>query len=181
MAGLEPGDRPRAAAGKSARQLERPPGARYAEAGAGPHGSEVANAAAGNALLAPMAKSLVAALVGTVALYALGALLSSSGGLLFVAGLTGAAVGLLLARAAAPSRSEVPALSRRQVTRVAIALSILAVVIAAVGTWLHALAEGGALGLLDYLLETFGVIVPAELVIAALGAAWGAGAGPVER
>jgi hypothetical protein len=180
MAGLEPGDRPRAAAGKSAPQLERPPGERYAEAGAGRVGSEATNAV-GNALLVPLARSLVAALVGTVLLYALGALLSSSGGLLFVAGLTGAAVGLLLARAAAPGRSEMPALSRRQVTRAAIAISILAVVIAAVGTWLHALVEGGALGLLDYLLETFGVIVPAELVIAALSAAWGAGAGPVER
>jgi len=49
-----------------------------------------------------------------------------------------------------------------------------------VGTWLHALAEGGALGLLDYLFETFGVIVPLELLIASVAAAWGAGAGPVE-
>ena len=181
MAGTEPGDRRPASADRPARQLERPPGERYAEAGAGQPGGVAADSAAGNALFAPFVKSLVAALVGTLILYALGALLSSSAGLVFVAGLTGAAVGLLLARAAAPGRGEAPALTRRRVLRAAIAISVLAVVVAAVGTWLHALAEGGALGLLDYLFETFGVIVPAELVIAAIGAAWGAGAGPVER
>ena len=113
-------------------------------------------------------------------LYALGALLSSSAGLVFVAGLTGAAVGLLLARAAAPGGAEAPALSRRGVTRAAIALSLLAVVVAATGTWLHALAEGGALGPIDYLLETFGPFIPGEALLAALGAWWGATTGPVQ-
>src|SRR6185436_13234329 len=104
----------------------------------------------------------------------LGALASSSEGLVFVAGLTGAGVGLLLARAAVPAGGVPPALTRRQVTRSAIALTLFAVVIGAVGTWLHAIAEGGALGLVDYLLETFGIIVPAELVIGGITAAWGA-------
>jgi len=181
MAGTEPGDRPRASEDRAARQLERAPGERYGGSASGGPGADGTDGAARNALLVPLAKALGAALIGTLMLYVLGALLSSSAGLVFVAGLTGAAVGLLLARAAAPGRGEEPALSRRRVTRAAIAISVLAVVVAAVGTWLHALAEGGALGLLDYLFETFGVIVPAELVIAAIGAAWGAGAGPVER
>jgi hypothetical protein len=127
-----------------------------------------------------VAKAVVAGLVGTLALYALGALLSSSAGLVFVAGLTGAAVGLLLARAAAPGRGEEPVLTRRAVTWLAVAISIVAVGVGATGTWLHALAEGGALGIVDYLLETFGLVVPLELLIASLAAAWGAGAGPVE-
>ncbi len=126
-------------------------------------------------------RAVVAAFLGAVVLYALGALFSSSAGLVFVAGLMGATVGLLLARAAAPGRGEAPALTRRQVTRAAVGLSLLAVVVAAAGTWLHALAEGGALGPIDYLLEAFGIIVPVELGIAAITAAWGAGAGPVER
>ena len=181
MAGTEPGDRPRASEGRPARQLERAPGERYAGSAADRADADATDGAAGNALLAPLARSLVAAALGTLVMYALGALLSSSAGLVFVAGLTGAAVGLLLARAAMPGRGDRPALTRRQVTWSSISISIVAVVLAAVGTWLHALAEGGALGLLDYLLETFGVTVPAELVIAALAAAWGSGAGPVER
>ena len=47
--------------------------------------------------------------------------------------------------------------------------------------WAYALGEGGTLGLLDYLLQTFGPFVPAEAVIAAVTAWWGAGAGPVQR
>jgi len=181
MAGTEPGDRPETAACRPGRQLERPPGERYQASGSSRGGHESAGGAGRNALTGPLTRALLAAFVGTLVLYALGALLSSSAGLVFVAGLTGAAVGLLLARAAAPGGGEAPALSRLGVTRAAIALSLLAVVVAATGTWLHALAEGGALGPIDYLLETFGIIVPAELVIAAIAAAWGAGAGPVER
>jgi hypothetical protein len=125
-------------------------------------------------------KAVVVAIVGTLLLYALGALLSSSAGLVFVAGLTGATVGLLLARAAAPGEGAAPGLTRRQVMWTAVALTVVAVALGALGTWLHALAEGGALGPIDYLLETFGVIVPAEVAIGAIGAAWGANAGPVE-
>ena len=179
MAGTEPGERPPVPANRPGRRLERPPGERYARSDA--HADEEAATRSGSVLLGAVAKAVVVAIVGTLVLYALGALLSSSAGLVFVAGLTGAAVGLLLARAAAPGRGAEPALTRRSAMRLAIALSILAIVVAAVGTWLHALAEGGALGLLDYLFETFGVIVPLELLIATVAAAWGAGAGPVER
>ena len=130
---------------------------------------------------APLAKSLSAALAGAVLLYLLGALLSSTAGLVVVAGLTGAAVGLLLARAAKPGPDDAPAMSGRAASWLAIAFALAAVAIGAVATWLHALGEGGALGLLDYLGETFGLLVPAELLVAGVAAAWGAGAGPVER
>ena len=178
VAGTEPGDRPGPATERPGRQLERPPGERYAsppgEPGAG-------GAPARDALFMPLAKASVAALAGALVLYVLGALLSSSFGLVFVAALTGAAVGLLLARAAVPGGGSAPALTRPQTTRLAITIGLAAVTLGAVGTWLHAIGEGGTLGPIDYLLETFGAIVPLELAVAAFGAAWGAGAGPVQR
>jgi len=185
MAGTEPGDRPPSDPARSARQLERAPGERYtpSRAGAGanpPPGGQQNGTERRRALFAPATRAALVALVGALLLYGLGALLSSSAGLVFVAGLTGAAVGLVLARAAAPGPTEEPGLTRRQVRWSAVALTVLAVVLGAAGTWLHALAEGGALGPVDYLLDTFGIIVPAELVIGAIGAAWGAGAGPVQ-
>lgn len=179
MAGTEPGERPPDLASRPGRQLERPPGERYTRS-AGEGGDGAAATRSSGVLLSAVLKAAVAAIAGTLVLYALGALLSSSAGLVFVAGLTGAAVGLLLARAASPGRGDEPVLTRRRTMWLAVGISILAVVVAAVGTWLHAVAEGGALGLSDYLFETFGVIIPLEVLIATVAAAWGAGAGPVE-
>jgi hypothetical protein len=181
MADREPGDRPATPPERRDRQLDRAPGERYLRAAAGNEVTEQAAAARRAALFAPVVKAVIAAAIGTVVLYALGALLSSSAGLVFVAGFTGAMVGLLLARAAARSGDREPPLTRRAVTWSAVALTVLAIALASLGTWLHALAEGGALGPIDYLLQTFGVIVPAELVIAGIAAAWGAAAGPIER
>jgi hypothetical protein len=178
MADVEPGDRAGPPSGRPGRQLDRAPGERYTTPG-GAQGS--GGERRRDALFAPLLKASVAAVAGTVVLYVLGALLSSSVGLVFVAGLTGTSVGLLLARAAAPGGGASPALTRGQATRLSVALAVAAVALAAVGTWLHAIGEGGALGPIDYLLETFGAIVPLELVFATVGAAWGAGAGPVER
>jgi len=185
MAGNDPGDRPPSETMGSTRRLERAPGERYApgrpgQPGASEPGGEEAGTSVRRALFAPVTKAVLAAVVGALILYGLGALLSSSAGLVFVAGLTGAVVGLVLARAAAPGPSEEPGLTRRQVTWSAVGLTVLAVVLGAAGTWLHALAEGGALGPIEYLLDTFGIVVPAELVIGAIGAAWGASAGPVQ-
>ena len=176
MGAMEPGERP-SDANRPGRQLERPPGERYMA----PRGGRRDDAGpARSVLIAAVVKAVFAGVLGSVVLYAVGALLSSSAGLVFVAGLTGTAVGLLIARAAAPGRGDEAALTRREATRLGVGIALGAVVLAAVGTWLHAVGEGGALGLVDYLLETFGIVVPLELLIAAIGAAWGAGAGPVE-
>ena len=180
MAGTEPGERPPDPPGRPGRQLERPPGERYSRSAAQADDDAIATRS-GSILFSAVVKAVVIAAVGSLALFALGALLSSSAGLVFVAGLTGAGVGLVLARASAPGGGHEPALTRGTTIRLAIGVSILAVIVAAVGTWLHALGEGGALGLLDYLLETFGLTVPLELLIATLAAAWGASAGPVQR
>jgi uncharacterized protein (DUF2062 family) len=48
------------------------------------------------------------------------------------------------------------------------------VAIAQIGIWLFARAEGGALGLVDYLGQTFGPLVPLQFAIAALVAWWSA-------
>ena len=180
MAGTEPGERPPDPTASPGRRLERPPGERYRRSSAEAD-DDATGTRSGSVLLGAVVKAVVVAAVGTLLLYALGALLSSSAGLVFVAGLTGAGVGLVLARASATGGGHEPALTRGTTIRLAIGVSILAVIVAAVGTWLHALGEGGALGLLDYLLETFGLTVPLELLIATLAAAWGASAGPVQR
>jgi hypothetical protein len=40
-------------------------------------------------------------------------------------------------------------------------------------------AEGGSLGLLDFLWATDGILVPVELAIAIVAASWGARSGPI--
>lgn len=120
----------------------------------------------------PLAGSLLAAVAGAAILVVVGAVLASTFGLLFVAGVMGAAIGLLLAGAD---------LARGTILRLALALALLAVAVADVVTWLYAQSEGGVLGLFDYLWTTFGPFVPAVPIVAILGAAWGAAAGPVRR
>jgi hypothetical protein len=181
MAGTEPGEQRRDQANQPARKLERPPGERYTRAQASAGTDAAAGGTASSAVAVPLVKALVAATIGAAILFALGALVAETAGLVFVAGLTGAAVGLLLARAAAPGRGYAPAVTRRQARWLSIAIACASVAVGALATWLHALGEGGALGLLDYLLDTFELLVPAELAVAAIAAAWGAGAGPVER
>jgi hypothetical protein len=160
------------------RRLEDAPSARYARAAReapGQDGSAV-GAAAG-----PLTRAILIAVAGAIALVLVGAVLASTFGLLFVAGITGALVGLVLSRAAAPldeARRPVP---RRTLAWLAVALSLGAVVVASVATWVIARAEGGTLELVDYLLTTFGPFVPAEAVIAAVAAWWGAITGPVQR
>lgn len=180
MAGSEAGDQPGDRAGRESRLLERAPGERYVRSETADQ-ARMASGGARSSLVRPLVNALLAAAIGSAVLFALGALLAETAGLLIVAGLTGAAVGLLFARAAAPGGGDEPALTRQQVTRLAVALVIAAVIVATLATWLHAVGEGGSLGLLDYVLETFGALVPLEVALAALAAAWGAGAGPVER
>ncbi len=135
-------------------------------------------------LAGPLARAILIGLAGAAGLAVVGGLLASTAGLLFVAGLAGAAIGLALSRAAAPSPTApdpdgVPVIARRTVLRLAVLIAAAAVLAGALVTWLIAIAEGGALGPLDYLWTTFGLFVPAELIVASIAAAWGANAGPV--
>lgn len=186
MAGRDPGERPDPR-GRPVKTLDRPPGERYVgNAAAATTGTSAGAAwATRRELVGPLARAATAGAIGVAALFVVASVLASTAGLVFVSGLTGAAIGLLLARAAVPGEGAGPerggpALTRRQTTWLAIALAIGVVGIAAVVTWIWAVQEGGTLGLLDYLFTTFGPFVPGELIAAAIGAAWGATAGPVQ-
>jgi hypothetical protein len=117
-----------------------------------------------------VAVAVAAAVATAVALIVVGGVLASTSGQLFVAGVGGAVVGLALAGAQG---------RRRTARRVAIGLAVAAVAAGALGTWLIALGEGGTLGLAEFLWATSGLLVPAEVVVATIAAAWGVGAGPI--
>ena len=159
------------------RALAAPPSARYAGRATDPAGE--ADQPARSALAGPLVRALVIAAAGAAVLFMVGGWLASTVGLLAVSGLTGAGIGLVLARAAVPGGAIVPR-SRGEIRWLAIGLAVGAVVVAAIGTWLYAQSEGGVLGPIDYLLTTFGPFVPAELLLAGVAAAWGASAGPVQ-
>lgn len=182
MASQQPGDARRPSTDGSepaaGRRLDAPPSDRYASETRGGAPGEGVRASA----IGPLARAAIAAVAGAALLIVVGAILASTAGLLFVAGVTGAAIGLALARARVPGPDDAAAaLQPTTVTWLSVALALGAVVVAAIGTWVIARGEGGVLGPIEYLLETFGPFVPAEAVIAALTAAWGASAGPVQR
>ena len=156
------------------RRLAEPPSARYAPRAT----PAVDTTASPSALPGPLLRAAAVAAGGAALLTLVGAVLASTAGLLFVAGVAGAAIGLILAGAAAPSGNAVP-VPRRRIGQLAVGLALAAVVVAAAATWVIARGEGGVLGPIDYLLTTFGPFVPAEAVIASLAAWWGAHTGPV--
>ncbi len=174
-----PGERsPAPAPGEAgARRLDRAPSDRYASRILTATGDAVSTRASG--LRGPLARALLVSLAAAIALVGVGALLASTAGLLLSAGIGGGAIGLVLARAAVPGDGARP-VARRTLGWLAVGLAIGAVAVAAVATWVIAQQEGGVLGLVDYLAETFGPFIPGEAVIAALAAAWGANAGPVQ-
>ncbi len=171
----QPSARPPTDPGES-RRLAAPPSARYAPP---PARADVPGAGTSSALRGPLLRATIVAVAGAVLLTLVGAVLASTAGLLFAAGVAGAGIGLVLARAAVPSGDAAP-IPRGRVARIAAALSLAAVVAAALATWVIARGEGGVLGPIDYLLETFGPFVPAEALIAAVTAWWGASVGPVQ-
>jgi len=171
----QPGARPPTDPGES-RRLAAPPSARYAPP---PARVDVPSAGTSSALRGPLLRATIVAVAGAVLLTLVGAVLASTAGLLFAAGVAGAGIGLVLSRAAVPSGDAAP-IPRGRVARIAVGLSLAAVVAAALATWVIARGEGGVLGPIDYLLETFGPFVPAEALIAAVTAWWGASVGPVQ-
>jgi len=174
MTNVEPGDRPPE---RVAKRLPQAPGARYAGGGSDEPADRVG-------LEGPLARAIAIAVVGAAILFLVGGPLSSTAGLVAVSALTGVGVGLTLAAAAVAPRSAASIAgsageSRARVSRWSIGLAVGAVVVAALATWLFARSEGGALDPFGYLWETFGLLVPLQVVVASIGAAWGASAGPV--
>lgn len=181
----EPGDRPPPA------RLERPPSDRYAPRRAGGPAGRVAPGSAGRsrseegdgdgrATLLALVPAVSAALLTAIGLVLVGGVLAERRGLLALAGIGGAAIGLLAATPAASPDGILPALvPRARATRIAIALAVAAIAVGAIGTWVYSLAEGGVLGPFEYVWTVLGPWTPAEAAIAAIAAAWGVGAGPV--
>ena len=137
------------------RRLARPPSERYVvrEVDAEPAVADPRRALALAALLA---------IAGAAAITVAGGLLAITAGLLVIAGALGWAVAVVLSRGS-------EATGRRWM---APTLAVFGVALGQVGLWLLARQEGGTLGLLDYLAETFGPLVPLQLGIAAVVAWW---------
>lgn len=142
------------------RRLERPPSDRYLDTTTAATPTTPAGSA-GRALAA----GFLAGLVGIAATIVLGGVLGVTTGLLVVAGATG--WGVALATVAGGGRALRPGVRRW----LAVALAIDAVVLGQLGLWLYARAEGGVLPPLDYLAQTFGLLVPLQAVVA-VGIAW---------
>lgn len=106
----------------------------------------------------------MAALGGAVVLTVLGAL-AFSAGLVAIAGLLGWAI------ARGVRTGSGATLNAESRIRLSVFFAIVAVVGGQLGIWLVARSEGGVLGPLDYLGETFGVLVPIQLAAAAI-VAW---------
>lgn len=147
------------------RRLARPPSERY---GATPAREEPATAPAPTVRYSPLRRiafGSIAALLGAVVIVVFGGVLAVSAGLLVVAIAVGYAVGL--ATVAGGSIG----LADRVRPWMAATIAGLGVALGQVGLWLYARAEGGVLAPIDYLGQTFGPLVPIELLLAA-GVAW---------
>lgn len=106
------------------------------------------------------------ALAGAAAITIAGGLLTITAGLLVVAAVVGWAVALVVAYGAGAT------LPGRTRAAVSVLTALIGVGLGQVGLWLLARSEGGVLPLIDYLGETFGILVPLELAIAGLVAWW---------
>jgi hypothetical protein len=137
------------------RRLARPPSERYVApaGGSGPDGA------------GPRARTGLAVLLagaGAVVITIAGGLLSITAGLLVIAGAIGWAIAVILSRG-----TEVAGRPW-----LAPALASSGVALGQVGLWLVARQAGGTLDPIAYLGETFGVLVPLQLAIAAVVAWW---------
>ena len=155
------------------RRLTRAPSERYGAPGTagtppapdGPHATTPFTAP-GQAPVRGVAFGAIAALVGAALIVVFGGALAVSAGLLVVASGVGYAVGLATVVGAGNT------LSTGTRPWIAAALAGLGVGLGQIGLWLFARAEGGVLAPIDYLAQTFGPLVPVEVLLAAAVAWW---------
>jgi len=148
-------------------RLARPPSDRYrgeAENAA----EDPATTDAGASPARGIAYGVVAAVIGAIVILFLGGVMTLSAGLLVVAAVVGRAVGQATV---AGSGTTIEPRRRRWV---AATVAVGGVILGQVAMWLFARTEGGVLTLPDYLGQTFGFLVPAEVVLAAIVAWWAA-------
>ena len=147
------------------RRLARPPSDRYRGA------AEVAStgtddqAGAGGSFGRAVAFGALTGLVLAAAITVLGGVLLITAGLIAVAGLGGWAIAVAVRTGGLDA---VAPLRRRAL---AVGLAAAAVAAGQLGLWLFARYEGGVLGPVDYLAETFELLVPLQFLFA-IAAAW---------
>jgi hypothetical protein len=158
----EPGERPPppepAETTPERRTLDRPPGERYRSTDSD---AETVQASA-HAPARGLVFATLAGIAGAALAIVLGGVFAVSSGLVIVAAVIGRTVALGLRVGA--GRTVSPATARTAATIIALG----AVLLAQVGIWLYARSEGGVLDLVDYLGQTFGLLVPLEFVLAGL-------------
>ena len=143
------------------RRLARPPSARYgADEPAAPE-TEATSGSFGRAV----AFGGLTAIGVAVAIALLGGVVLVTAGLIALAALGGWAIGIAVR---VGSSGAVPAERRALMAAVLAGLAVLG---GQLGLWLFARYEGGVLGPVDYLAETFGLLVPVELAVAVV-AGW---------
>lgn len=164
-------ERDSSSASPGERRLARPPSDRFRESP--PEAPETGTAEPEASRRAPVTRAILfgalAALVGAAAIVVLGGALAISAGLVVVAAALGYAVGL-----AVVVEGPGPAATRSWPARpwVAAVLAGLGGLLGQLGLWLFARFEGGVLPLVDYLGQTFGALVPLELLVAVAAAWW---------
>ena len=147
------------------RRLARPPSDRYRAEDSTREASDGEAPAAAGSFGRAVALGVVAGLALAVAITVLGGVLLITAGLIAVAGLGGWAIGVAVKAGGGAALT----IARRR--SVAVGLSAAAVLAGQLGLWLFARYEGGVLGPVDYLAETFGLLVPLQLLFA-VTAAW---------
>jgi hypothetical protein len=147
------------------RRLARPPSDRYRSADSAAHAGDGDQEQARGSLGRAIAFGALTGLVLAVAITLLGGILLITAGLIAVAGLGGWAIAV----AVRAGGLEAVAPSRRRT--LAAGLAAAAVLAGQLGLWLFARYEGGVLGPLDYLTETFELLVPLQFLFAT-AAAW---------
>ncbi len=116
-----------------------------------------------------MARALMAGLVAgaawVVATVLFGGVLALSAGILVIAAGAGRLISLAIGWGAGRT------VARRRRIGLMVGMVVLAFILGQFGLWAYARLEGGVLAPIDYLGETFGVVVPLQLV-AALVVGW---------
>ena len=148
-------------------RLDRAPGERFEQPRGGRLGRRGAIDPSGSPARAVVSGS-IAALIAVVVFVVFAGPLAFSAGLVIIAVFAGRTIGLVTRTAAGPAVTSD--------TRVVIALLITIgwFVLAQLAVWVFARFEGGVLAPLDYLAQTFGPLVPIQLIVAVLVAWWSA-------
>jgi hypothetical protein len=154
----EPGERP------NRTPLDHAPGERYhstiaAEADAG--GSRKCSGPARG-----IAGAVLVGIAGAALIVAFGGVLGVTLGLVVLAILIGRFVTLALLAGGGAT------ITARARTAIAVGIAVLAVLLGQLGIGLYAGSQAGLPGVLDYLAQAFGWLVPLQVAVAALVAGW---------